>query len=87
MVGRTRGQKARAEGVFEGCRGLTSELIIGRIEAALEQAFAEGAASSARTARRSALVEMCSALGGVETSIKQHLRTLERELSDMEKKS
>jgi len=81
-----RPQQAAAEGVYEGCRGLTQELIVGRIEAALERAYAEGAASTARPSRKVALLEMRSALQGLANSVHQHTRTCEIELADLEKK-
>lgn len=80
-------QAARAQGVFADCRGLTPELITAKIERALELAFAEGAASTARPSRLAALREMRSALAGLETSIRQHARTCEIELTELEKKS
>jgi hypothetical protein len=79
-------QRARAEGVFADCRGLTPELIVAKLERALELAYADGAASMFRPARANALREMRSALAGLETSIKQHTRTCEIELAELEKK-
>lgn len=79
-------QRAFAEGVFKSCGGLTSELIIAKLEVALEQAFAEGAASTAKPARSRALKEIRSALQGVENSLKQHVRTCEIEIAALEGK-
>jgi hypothetical protein len=79
-------QHARAQAVFDDCRGLTPELIVDRLARALEMSYAEGAQSTALQSRRAALREVRHVLAGLEASVKQHTRTCEIELVELEKK-
>jgi hypothetical protein len=90
VVAGRRGRFAdEAEGVFKDCRGLTAELIVAKIETALERVYVRGQVDARPETRKAALIEAQRALAGARSMVERDLGNaigvIERELAELDK--